>query len=71
MTKRILSFLIVLGMLVSVLPALPVVAEVSDPTLTKHTHSDAHTCGTQCSGSVTWTALEMLTACPRTAVITI
>jgi len=56
MTKRILSFLIVLGMLVSVLPALPVVAEVSDPTLTKHTHSDAHTCGTQCSGSVTWTA---------------
>ena len=42
MTKRILSFLVVLAMLVSVLPVTLVGAEVSDATMTKHTHTDAH-----------------------------
>ena len=56
MTKRILAFVMVLAMVFSVLPVSLVSAEVSDSSLTKHTHSDAHACGKQCSGSVTWTA---------------
>ena len=56
MTKRILAVVMVLAMLVSVLPINLVSAEVSDSTLTKHTHSDAHTCSEQCSGTVVWTA---------------
>lgn len=54
--KRILSCILVLVMVLSVLPAAPVAAEVSDPTLTKHTHSDSHVCGEKCPGSVNWIA---------------
>ena len=58
MTKRILAFVTVLAMLLSVLPVMAVSAEVSDETLTRHTHSDAHSCSEQCGGSVVWTAWE-------------
>lgn len=59
MTKRIMAFMLVLAMLVSVIPISAVTAEVSDPTATKHTHSDTHACSEQCSGgTVTWTAWE-------------
>ena len=50
MTKRILSFVVVLAMLLSVLPVQMVGAEVA-----AHGHSDAHTCSEQCpGGTVTW-----------------
>jgi len=54
MTKRILSFMIVLAMVLSLLPVHMVVgAEEMDM---PHGHSDAHTCSEQCSGgTVTWT----------------
>ena len=53
MTKRILSFVIVLAMLVSVLPVQMVGAE---QTVATHGHSDAHKCSEQCTGgTITWT----------------
>ena len=59
MRIRVLSFLMVLAMLVSLMPISAVTAEVSDPAATGHTHSDAHACSEQCAGStVTWTAWE-------------
>ena len=65
MTKRILSVALVLAMLVSVLPVSGVSAEVSDVTLTQHTHSDAHTCSAQCAGgTVTWTAWDKTDSLP-------
>lgn len=58
MRKRILAGLLALVMLVAVLPLPAVSAEASDPALTRHTHSDAHTCGDQCGGNVTWLPWE-------------
>lgn len=56
MTKRILSFMVVLAMVLSLVPVFAVAADVSDPTATKHTHTDAHACSEQCDGNVTWVA---------------
>ena len=57
MTKRILSFVIVLAMLVSVLPVHMVSAEqAATQTVATHGHSDAHKCSEQCAGgTITWT----------------
>ena len=53
MTKRILSLIIVLAMLVSVLPVQMVGAE---QTVATHGHSDAHKCSEHCpGGTITWT----------------
>lgn len=53
MTKRILSVIIVLAMLVSVLPVQMVGAE---QTVATHGHSDAHKCSEHCpGGTITWT----------------
>ena len=52
MTKRILSCLLVLAMLVSVLPASIVSAQAP----TDHDHSNTHACGPKCGGNVVWEA---------------
>ena len=54
MRKRILAGFLALVMLVSLLPLSAVSAEVSDPALIRHTHTDAHACSDQCGGNVTW-----------------
>lgn len=55
--KKILSLVLVLTMILSVVPVVPVAAEVSDPGLTKHTHSEAHICGEKCpGGTIAWIA---------------
>ena len=54
--KKTLSCIMVLAMFLSLLPVLPAAADVADPALTKHTHSDTHVCGEKCPGGVTWTA---------------
>ena len=52
MTKRILAFVIVLAMVLSVLPVQMVVAEQTVPT---HGHSDAHQCSDHCpGGTIVW-----------------
>ena len=52
MTKRILAFVIVLAMVLSVLPVQMVAAEQTVPT---HGHSDAHQCSSHCpGGTITW-----------------
>ena len=61
MTKRILSCLLVLAMLVSGVPAPFVSAEGAQ---NAHTHSDAHACGTQCGGNVVWEAWTNTGALP-------
>jgi len=53
--KKLLSMVLVLAMVMSLLPVVGVSADVSDPSLTRHTHSDGHTCGEKCSGEVVWT----------------
>ena len=55
MTKRVLSIVLVLTMLISVLP-IPAAVSAEPAGQTKHTHTDAHTCSEQCSGNVTWQA---------------
>ena len=63
--KKILSLVLVLTMILSVVPVVPVAAEVSDPGLTAHTHSDAHTCGEKCpGGAITWTAWNNTSSLP-------
>lgn len=62
MTKRILSFVVVLAMLVSVLPASIVSAEAA---ATVHTHTDAHKCSEKCTSSeVAWTEWTSETTLP-------
>lgn len=55
MTKRVLSIVLVLTMLISVLP-IPAAVSAEPAGQTKHTHTDAHACSEQCSGNVTWQA---------------
>ena len=54
MTKRILSFVIVLAMVLSVLPVHMVAS--AEPAVAVHGHSDAHKCSEQCAGgTIVWT----------------
>ena len=70
--KRVLSVALVLAMLLSVLPVSMVSADVADPGLTVHTHSDAHTCGEKCpGGAITWTAWNNTSSLPTATVIII
>ena len=65
--KRVLSMVLVLAMLLSVLPISMVSADVADPGLTNHTHTDAHICGEKCpGGTVTWTAWTNTSSLPTT-----
>ena len=62
MTKRILSLVLVLAMLVSVLPVSGVYAEGAQ---TAHNHSDAHACSAQCTaGTITWIAWNKADSLP-------
>ena len=38
------------------IPVFAAAAEVADPALVKHTHSDAHACSAQCGGNESWIA---------------
>jgi len=54
MTKRILSFVVVLALVLSVLPVHMVAS--AEQAVAAHGHSDAHQCSEQCSGGTdTWT----------------
>jgi len=61
MTKRLLAFMLVMAMLVSVLPIQMVGAETATAAMT---HTDAHKCSEQCSGSAVWTAWTSTTSLP-------
>ena len=61
MKKRILAFLLVLVMVLSLLPTGVVAEEQTAP----EAHSDAHDC-TGCDGTVTWTAWDKKNEFPTT-----
>lgn len=62
MTKRLISFVVVLALLAACLPMTPVVG--AEQTAPVHSHDANHKCSEQCSGSVTWTAWESITSLP-------